>query len=330
MKKIVNDRKKLLEWYLENKRELPWRKHQDAYLIWISEVMLQQTTVTAVIPYYEKFIQRFPHVQSLAQARIEDIYEFWAGLGYYSRARNLHKSAQTVMEKYKGIFPQTFEELLELPGFGPYTARAVASLAYNQQVGVLDGNVIRILTRKYGLDLNWWEISERNKLQAIADLMADSPEAASINQGMMELGATICTPKKTLCLLCPWNSDCASYKTGKILSRPLPKPKADFEMWQWHFQIHKKGEKIFLKENDQTPFLKKNWLPQSAAQKISKKPKTYHFKHGVTKYDIFVTVEKMKKSPGLKAGGKWVSMKEISQINPTSLAQKIIKAIINP
>lgn len=327
MKTIKQDRNKLLKWYHENKRTLPWRSSKDAYRIWISEVMLQQTTVTAVIPFYEKFIKRFPDVKTLAQARIEDVYEYWAGLGYYSRARNLHKAAQTIFNEFKGAFPQSHEQLIELPGFGPYTSRAVASLAFDQHVGVLDGNVIRILTRKYGLDVKWWETPEKNKLQAISDQLANTPESADVNQAMMELGATVCTPKKTLCLLCPWNADCDSFKSGKIFSRPLPKPKGDFEIWSWHFEIQKKGSKIFLTENMQTPFLKKNWLPLSSAKKINQKPKTFHFKHGVTKYDIFVTVEKVTRPKASAAEGKWVSIHEISQINPTSLAKKIIKAI---
>ncbi len=329
---LDQDRKNLLKWYLQHQRSLPWRKSKDAYRIWISEVMLQQTTVTAVIPFYEKFISRFPNVQALSSARIEDVYEYWAGLGYYSRARNLHKSAQMIVQKHNSRFPESFQELIELPGFGPYTARAVASLAYDQRVGVLDGNVIRILTRKYGLDLNWWETVHRNKLQVLADQLANTDQSAHINQAMMELGATICTPKKVMCLLCPWIKSCKSYHEGNQLSRPRSKPKADFEMWQWHFKVlmKKKEQKIYLAENTQTPFLKKNWLPFSQAKKISKKPKTFHFKHGVTKYDIFVTVEKMTSITLPKASsgkGKWIPLNQISQINPTSLAKKIIKAI---
>ncbi|MBC7457502.1 MAG: A/G-specific adenine glycosylase, partial [Bdellovibrionaceae bacterium] len=132
MKTIEQDRKQLHSWYLKNKRNLPWRASKNPYLIWISEVMLQQTTVTAVIPFYEKFIKRFPDINTLAKARIEDVYEYWAGLGYYSRARNLHKAAQIVVHKHKAVFPKTYQELIELPGFGPYTSRAVASLAYDQ------------------------------------------------------------------------------------------------------------------------------------------------------------------------------------------------------
>ena len=149
-KQFEKDRDSLITWYKENKRDLPWRNPQgsrgskDPYRIWISEVMLQQTTVTAVIPFYEKFMNRFPKVQDLAQAKIEDVYEYWAGLGYYSRARNLHKAAQMFAENG---FPKTAAELIEYPGLGPYTSRAIASLAFGEKVGVLDGNVIRVLSR---------------------------------------------------------------------------------------------------------------------------------------------------------------------------------------
>ncbi len=323
--KLTTDRKQLHSWYLQNKRALPWRATKNPYLIWISEVMLQQTTVTAVIPFYEKFISRFPTVQSLARARIEDVYEYWAGLGYYSRARNLHKAAQIIDNEHKGIFSPTYQELIKLPGFGPYTSRAVASLAYDQPVGVLDGNVIRILTRKYGLDLKWWENKQKEKLQIISDELAGTKDSADLNQAMMELGATICTPKKVMCLLCPWNKTCISYATDTIQQRPGPKPKQNFEIWSWNFKINTKKSQIYLTPNGATPFLKENWLPISSAEKLTKKPKNYDFKHGVTKYDIYVTVETGSKSSDQK--GKWIDLHQVSQINPTSLIKKIIQTI---
>jgi A/G-specific adenine glycosylase len=327
-KSLDTDRAHLLNWYLQNRRELPWRSSKNPYLIWISEVMLQQTTVTAVIPYYSKFITRFPTVEKLASSTIENVYEYWAGLGYYSRARNLHKAAQIIVNDHKSQFPKTYQELIELPGFGPYTARAVASLAYNQQVGVLDGNVIRILTRKYGLDSKWWETLERNKLQNLSDQLANSPDAADINQAMMELGATICTPKKVMCLQCPWKKTCVSRNSDTISLRPLPKPRADFEIWKWHFEVITDKSKIYLLENTATPFLKKNWLPQSTAEKIAKKPtKGFHFKHGVTKYDIYVTVNKSTRPKASDRKGRWVATDKVSELNPTSLIKKILKEI---
>ena len=328
------DRTRLVDWYLKNKRDLPWRASRDPYLIWISEVMLQQTTVTAVRPYYEKFILRFPDVSVLAQARIEDVYEYWAGLGYYSRARNLHKSAQAIYELIQAgkPFPQTAAELIELPGFGPYTSRAVASFAFDEPVGVLDGNVIRILTRFFGLDINWWASEEKNKLQNISDQFANCSDVHNVNQALMELGATVCTPKKPLCMMCPWVKNCQSFQDGKVLSRPRPKPKPEFEMWSWTFYLQTKNGKIYLSENTETPFLKKLMLPPSTATKITQKPKQFHFKHGVTKYDLFIHLETKKVNGKAKTGpvpatNKWVEIDKISQINPTSLMKKIINTL---
>lgn len=330
---IVNtDRKHLLRWYHQNKRDLPWRKNRDPYLIWISEVMLQQTTVTAVRPYYEKFIVRFPRLSDLAQARIEDVYEYWAGLGYYSRARNLHKSAQEIykLEKEGTGFPRTAKKLLEMPGFGPYTSRAVASLAFSEKVGVLDGNVIRILTRNYGLDLNWWATPEKNFLQSISDEFAQTEDSASVNQALMELGATLCTPKKPLCLMCPWTKTCVSFKDGKVLIRPQQKPKPKFEMWYWTFYVETKNGKISLTENSETPFLKNMMLPPSSAIKVTERPKSFAFKHGVTKYDLFIDLKpvnkKLKTRPD-KAVTKWIDIKTVSQVNPTSLMKKILERV---
>ncbi len=324
----IHNQNELISWYHKNKRELPWRTSKNPYLIWISEVMLQQTTVTAVIPFYTQFILRFPDVKTLAQASIEEVYKYWAGLGYYSRARNLHKAASLIVADHKGVFPETAEELIKLPGFGPYTSRAVASLANNQLVGVLDGNVIRILTRKYGLKINWWETKHKDYLQMISDEIAlnSSNDSSSANQAMMELGATICTPKKTMCLFCPWQKSCASFEKNLVDQIPLKKPKEKHEIWQWTFNIESKNNKIKLYENLTTPFLKMNWLPESTAKKILHKPKNFDFKHGVTKYDIYVSVNSSKSTgpKSIKIRSKWVNQNQISEINPTSLMKKIL------
>lgn len=324
---VENDRNNLLEWYRKNRRPLPWRSHGDAYRIWISEVMLQQTTVAAVIPFYTRFIEHFPNVKKLATSSIEDVYHFWAGLGYYSRARNLHKAAQIINYDFKGKFPQTHTELIHLPGFGPYTSRAVASLAFNESVGVLDGNVIRILSRKYGIDSNWWLPKEREKLQVLSDQLADTSDNSDVNQAMMELGATVCTPKKPLCALCPWKKSCKSLKEDKIFERPRAKKKEIKEIWIWDFDVElNREQKISLSPNQETPFLKDMMLPKSQAKKLNAKPKDYDFKHSVTKYDIYVRVKKSTR-PKSKANNTWVNISESARINPTSLLKKIIKQL---
>lgn len=323
------DRQSLLNWYNKHKRDLPWRKKKDAYAIWISEVMLQQTTVTAVIPFFQNFMNRFPTVHDLANSSINDVYKYWAGLGYYSRARNLHKAALIITDKHGGILPKTYEELIQLPGLGPYTSRAVASIAYDQQVGVLDGNVIRILTRKYGLDLKWWNNKEKETLQKIADRLADYPKASDVNQAMMELGATICTPKKPLCSLCPWVKSCDSFQKDLVEKRPQSKPKKKFEIWEWNLKVKIHRNKILLKPNNSAPFLKEMWLPPGKANILTKKPEKYNFKHSITKYEIYTNIEVSRPSAreirSSEENHKWVDLDQISEINPTSFMKKVLK-----
>ncbi|MFN8943830.1 MAG: A/G-specific adenine glycosylase, partial [Pseudobdellovibrionaceae bacterium] len=155
----------LKTWYLQNQRPLPWRKNQNPYAVWISEVMLQQTTVQAVIPFYERFLKRFPTVKSLADASLDDVYSYWSGLGYYSRARNIHSAAQIIAQNG---FPQSYQQLMFLPGFGPYTARAVSSISFQENVGVVDGNVIRVISRVFGRNDDWWQNKQRDEYQKIA------------------------------------------------------------------------------------------------------------------------------------------------------------------
>jgi A/G-specific adenine glycosylase len=262
---------------------------------------------------------RFPKVHDLAKADEAEVLEMWAGLGYYSRARNLHKAAKEIS---KTGFAKTAAELIELPGFGPYTSRAVSSLAFGEKVGVLDGNVIRVLSRFYGLKLKWWENKEKDKLQKLSDALAQTELNSEINQGLMELGATICTPKKTICLLCPWKIRCVAFDTNKVEQLPLPKPKTDFEIWQWTFQPLVKKNQIHLAPNEATPFLKKMMFPMGQAQKLEAKPKKFDLKHGVTKYDIYISIDTKNKKKHKE--GSWVELSQIKKVNPTSLMTKIL------
>jgi len=314
--------KELLKWYRQNRRELPWRKNRDPYAIWISEVMLQQTTVAAVIPYYEKFMRRFPKVTDLARASEAQVTEMWAGLGYYSRARNLHRAAKEIAGSK---FPSKAEELIELPGFGPYTANAVASLAFNQKVGVLDGNVIRVLSRVYGLKLKWWMPKERQKLQELSNQLAQTEDNSEINQGLMELGATVCTPKKPLCLLCPWKSKCAALQSNIVDSLPLSKPKTPGEIWHWQMTVQKDNGHIYLIPNETTPFLAGLPFPKGTAKKLSQKPAKFDIKHSVTKYEIYVQLT----GSNLQNTNKknWIKLNEVKKHNPSSLMTKILKKI---
>jgi A/G-specific adenine glycosylase len=213
-------RKSLLNWFQTYRRDLPWRKNRDPYRIWISEIMLQQTRVAAVIPYYEKFLARFPNVESLASAPQQEVLRLWSGLGYYSRARNLQKAAQQMVAKHAGQFPRQRNELLTLAGIGEYTASAILSIAFDDQHAVLDGNVARVVARLEAIRGDLREPKRWRDLQSSADRLLARDSAGDWNQAMMELGATICLPRSPQCLLCPISQFCEARKLG--IAETLP------------------------------------------------------------------------------------------------------------
>jgi A/G-specific adenine glycosylase len=207
-------RKNLLAWFRQFQRDLPWRRDKNAYRVWLSEIMLQQTRVAAVIPYYERFLARFPTVRALAEAPPEAVLRLWSGLGYYSRARNLQRAAQQIMAKHAGKFPEKDSDVLALPGIGAYTSAAILSIAFDQERAVLDGNVARVLARLFATRGDLREPACWRKLQRAVDELLERKSPGDWNQAMMELGATICTPRAPQCLLCPVASYCAARKQG--------------------------------------------------------------------------------------------------------------------
>src|SRR5215831_786368 len=207
-------RKNLLEWFGQFQRDLPWRHTSDPYRIWLSEIMLQQTRVVAVIPYYERFLERLPTVESLAEAPQDEVLRLWSGLGYYSRARNLQKAAQQIVAKHGGIFPRDVESVLALPGIGAYTAAAILSIAHQQSRAVLDGNVARVLARLGAIRGDLRANGSWLELQKTADHLLDQQSPGDWNQAVMELGATLCTPRSPQCLLCPVGEFCEARKEG--------------------------------------------------------------------------------------------------------------------
>jgi A/G-specific adenine glycosylase len=213
-------RKSLLGWFRQFQRDLPWRRTKNPYHIWVSEIMLQQTRVAAVIPYYERFVQRFPDVRALAAAPQEEVLRLWSGLGYYSRGRNLQKAAQQVVAKHRGQFPTRFEDALALPGIGNYTAAAILSIAFGEKHAVLDGNVARVLARLGAIRGDLRESQRWQGLQENADKLLETKSPGDWNQAMMELGATLCTPRSPQCLLCPVAPFCEGRKLGIAQSLP--------------------------------------------------------------------------------------------------------------
>ena len=218
-------RESLLDWFAEHRRDLPWRHNRTPYRVWISELMLQQTRVDQALDYYLRFVKRFPTLTSLAEANRNDVLKLWEGLGYYSRAIRAHETAAYLVRKQGGKFPRTYEGLLALPGIGPYTAAAIASLALGLDHAVLDGNVIRVMTRVFAIDAISDAPSVRQALQSHLDALLPKGKAAEFNEAMMELGALVCTPAKPSCLLCPLSSVCQGRKGGNPEHYPVRRAK---------------------------------------------------------------------------------------------------------
>ena len=212
---------RLLAWYRKHKRDLPWRHTDDPYRILLAEFMLQQTQVDTVIPYYHRFLDRFPTVGDLANASQDDVLKAWEGLGYYARARNLHEAAHAIATDFAGTVPSTYDDLKSLPGFGPYTTAAVLSIAYDRDHAVLDGNVIRVLTRLFDIRDDTTQTAVKNRLWELAESLLPKGAAGDYNQAIMELGATVCTPKKPACVRCPVQKYCAAHKAGDPQSLPV-------------------------------------------------------------------------------------------------------------
>lgn len=216
---------RLLAWYQHNGRQLPWRGHPDPYAIWVSEIMLQQTQVNTVIPYFERWMQRLPSMASLAQASEQDVLSAWEGLGYYSRARNMHKAARIVLQQHAGMLPGDVQSLRCLPGIGRYTAAAIASIAFGQDVAILDGNVRRVLARVFDISEYADSPQGEKQLWALAATHLPPGRGGDYNQALMDLGATICRPRNPLCEVCPLAGLCQARALGVQEQRPVMKPR---------------------------------------------------------------------------------------------------------
>jgi A/G-specific adenine glycosylase len=239
----------VLDWYQRyGRKTLPWQLDKTAYKVWLSEVMLQQTQVATVIPYFERFMARFPNVRALAEAPLDEVLHLWTGLGYYARARNLHKAAQTIVAQHGGEFPTTFEEIHALPGIGRSTAGAVLSLALGQHYPILDGNVKRVLARCYAVE-GWPGKKEvENRLWQISEDVTPAQGVSQFNQAMMDLGAMVCTRSKPKCELCPLNLGCIAYAHHSWAKYPGKKPKQTLPEKTAYFLLLQHGERAWLEQ----------------------------------------------------------------------------------
>lgn len=335
----------LLEWFRSNGRSLPWRKKgASAYERWISEIMLQQTRVETVLPYFEKFIRTFPTVSDLAKADVDQVQEMWAGLGYYSRARNLHKCANEIVNTYGGKFPTTVNQLQTLPGIGPYTAAAIASMAFNQRVASIDGNLERVLARV----LHLTEVAKGNsKIAILAQAIVSLGNAGKVNEAFMDLSSLVCKVKNPDCLLCPLSQSCRTKLTGDFDKIPAKAPKKVKKI------LHTRGVLFYCKDKSSTEvllarrpdgaWLSKMWdLPwtildaNDSPWDLPGKPMgTTTVKRTITNHKINFTIEaravplKLKRSalgPAIGSMGsefRWVSISDAKSFLPNPSAKAL-------
>jgi A/G-specific adenine glycosylase len=254
-----NIQKALLQWYKKNKRDLPWRKTKDPYAIWVSEIMLQQTQVETVIPYYQKFLRSFPTARHLAKADLSKVLKIWEGLGYYSRARNLHHASKIIVKRFEGKIPDSLRDLLNLPGIGRYTAGAIFSIAFNKEAPILDGNVKRVLSRLFAVSGSSGERKTEQLLWQLSESLIPKGLANPFNQALMDLGSMVCTPKDPECPRCPLNKYCQGYLSGKPESYPSKTIKKRIPHIPALSAVIKKDGKVLLRQRPPRGFLGGLW-----------------------------------------------------------------------
>ncbi len=342
----------LLDWYDRNGRDLPWRvrgAHPNPYTVWVSEIMLQQTTVKTVIPYFYRFTDKFPDIQSLAEADIEDVLMMWQGLGYYTRARKLHECARYLTEHYGGRFPETYHELLKLPGIGPYTAASISSLAFDKREAVVDGNVIRVISRLYGIREST-AVSLPDIQKKAQDLMSEK-RAADYTSAIMDLGATVCTPKNPLCIGCPFEADCAARALGLIDEIPKIEKLSKISKSGKLFWIENEIGDVFIQKRTEKGLLhgltEFPWTAvEGGSDQIHKIPFPFEktdwsdtgksVKHIFTHINLTLEIYRTKVGPAaeneaefssLSENGRFVSKEDFKEYPFSTLMKKVIKAM---
>jgi A/G-specific adenine glycosylase len=347
----------LLDWFCENARDLPWRRTRDPYAIWISEVMLQQTQVQTVIPYWERWMHELPDVITLARARHSRILKLWEGLGYYTRANNLHRAAKAIVHAHGGVFPRTFEQLLALPGIGRYTAGAICSIAFNHPTPILDGNVTRVLTRLYGLageirskaiNEELWKTSQH--LVGLASAMAKPKLRANsaFNQSLMELGAIICRPKNPECGVCPVQRLCVAHRTGRVSL--IPNAGKRVRMTNRHFAafVVCRGSDVLVRQRPTGAVNARLWefpnvectglsmdVEELATACLGDRPAKLKLlvrvNHSITRYRIRLDAYLVSSGcvgRSLRLGTRWASLQEAEKLAFPSAHRRILRQFV--
>ena len=320
-------RQRILKWYGKHQRDLPWRRARDPYRIWISEIMLQQTRVAAVIPHYERFLERFPDVRALASAPEQTLLAAWAGLGYYSRARNLQRAARKIVEQ--DHFPRDYSSLLNLPGVGDYTAAAIASIAFDLPHAVVDGNVLRVLSRFTAERGNVDSVPVRNRLRAVAESMLDSQRPGEFNQALMELGATVCVPKQPACRLCPIASECRAHQQGIETELPVKSVRPGASRVEKQLLVIERQSKVLIWQRPgEHRRLAGFWeLPEPAqlpGAKVS--AKIGQFLHTIVNTNFHCQVFRAS-LPTIPPGFSWLAKSRIHEIPLSTTAKKALACL---
>lgn len=313
----------LLQWYGVHRRDLPWRATRDPYRIWVSEIMLQQTRVAAVLEHYRRFLAAFPTVQALAGASEADVLALWSGLGYYRRARMLHRAAKVVTQESAGVLPRTAERLRTLPGVGAYTSAAVASIAFGEPVAVVDGNVERVLARVAG-----WSAAEDGlaiRVRELAGALVDPERPGDFNQAMMELGATVCVPRTPLCLGCPWQPWCRTRGAHEMPARPRQQRQHSArKVW-----LRGAGEKqkVRLEQRAADASLMADMWELPMYQPVPEETPEFTVRHAITVTNHVVDVYVRRTGAPRHTGDVWVPVSELPQRALTGLTRKILRRI---
>ena len=339
----------ILQWYHENKRELPWRKTTDPYLIWVSEILLQQTRIGQGLPYYERFIRVFPSAGHLAKAEEEEVLKLWQGLGYYSRARNMHRAARMIMNQFEGRFPDTYLSILSLPGVGDYTAAAIASIAFHLPHAVVDGNVIRFLSRYYGITEPAGSSKSCIAIKGKASVLMDPEHPGTFNQAMMEYGARVCLPVSLQCQTCIFNSGCFAFQHMVVDQLPVKRISIKQKLRYFNYLVfHKEGSvSLYLKKRVETDIWKgmydfplietekpvsvkillkhPSWIrmPLHDLEKPLKRLGELH--HVLTHQRIIARFYKIWFDPNAVLPQDWVEIKDLEQIPVPRLIEKFIQ-----
>jgi A/G-specific adenine glycosylase len=322
----------LMRWFDKSKRDLPWRRTKDPYAIWVSEVMLQQTQVSVVERYWAPFLKRFPTVQKLAAAPLDEVLSAWKGLGYYARARNMHRAAGQIVERFGGKLPSTLEALRTLPGFGRYTAGAVASIAFGIPAPIVDGNVARVFSRLFVLRGTPGDKAREKKLWELAEALAQGERPGALNESLMELGATVCLPRSPLCLACPVQPQCGALKQGLIDVLPEPKPRPRKQTLHLSVAlVRKKDTTLFAKRHERGLFGGLWELPSveqlGTGARIGKKLATVQrtLTHRELTIDVYAAQTPAKfKGPSGYADWRWADPTEAAGLGVSAAMQQAL------